>query len=103
MEKYESREGHKTSLYFKEQYLPKLKKLITLCDYYRQKGNKTKQGLSYWISLMLDRYADEIFEEVLQKENVQLEWRNSTLYVLGKKSDEDKLIDKVMDEAYKNE
>ena len=102
IKKYESRSGHRSSVYFKESSFPKLRKIITLVDYDRQKNDKKRQGLSYWVGLMFDRLDDEIFEEIQQKENVKLEWKDSSLIVIGKKSAEERLIDKAM-EGYGDE
>ena len=103
IKKYESRTGHRFTVYFKESSFPSLRKIITLCDYYRQKQNKTKQGLSYWIALMFDRLADDLLEEIQKKDNVKLEWRDSSLIVIGKKTATDKLIDKAYAKEYRNE
>ena len=103
VKKYESRDGHRSSVYTKQELFPKLRKLIALTEYFRGKGIKSKQSLSYWYSVLLSEHADELFERVQAEENVTLTWKDKTLVVVGKPSAEDSLIDKVMKEEEKRQ
>lgn len=90
-----SREGHRSVVYIKQENFPHLRRLISICMYFRKKGDKKRQSLSYWFSKMLIEQSQNIFDKVQDEEGIILTWKDKNLIVVERKTASQKMIDKV--------